>query len=454
MKTAQPARASLPKLLLAGLIALLAWTNVRLLLHSLADPYRKDLQQEYLLAKALVNGVNPYSPLPELTQRWLPGHQIKAFTHPTPHPFAIGWLSLPLAALTFPQAATAWLIFECLCLLLSIILWRRLRGQPLDLRAVALSFAVLLAWHPLSLELYTGQLSLVLLPLFLAAWLALRKGREVQGGLFLGSLVVLKMAGAPLLLWLAWQRRWRAVGAAAALWTGAHLLAMGLHGWPLVRDYYLKVGPQVSALYRPNFANLSLWTLGERLFGEMKWEFVSVPLWPAPGLAKVLTVLVPLAWLAWLLYAAQRAKSFDTGFALLMGGGLFLTPVAWVHYFVLALPALGLLFSRLAARNWPRWLTWQAGLALTPLCLSEELYFNLTKQFYSGVNAQGMSQVPALPALLTLIPLFCLCWLLWQFACFEVVPEVADEHLAGAAAPSNANLSPSGVTVLTGLGKG
>lgn len=412
-------RVSLFKILLVLLIALFAWTNAKLLLRSLAEPYKKDLQQEYLMAKALTNGVNPYAPLPELTQRWLPGHQIKAFTHPTPHPFAIGWLSLPLAALSFPQAAAVWLAFECLCLLAALALWRRIQGQPITPGALLWLFVGLLAWHPLSLELYTGQLSLVLLPLFLVAWLALRAGKDVQGGLWLGGLVVLKMAGAPILLWLAWRRRWRAVAAAATLWTSAHLLAIALHGWPLVRDYYLKVGPEVSALYRVNFANLSLWTLGQRLFGEMNWEFVSVPLWPAPLLVKVLTVLVPLAWLAWLLFAAERAPSFDTSFALLMGGGLFLTPVAWVHYFVMALPALGLLFARLAAQSWPRRRTWLAALALSPLCVSEGLYFNLTKQFFNGVNAQGLPLVGALPALLTLIPLAALTCLLWQLLWLE-----------------------------------
>jgi hypothetical protein len=304
---------------------------------------------------------------------------------------------------------------------------------------------VLLAWHPLALELCLGQLSLCLLPLFLLAWLALRQGREAVGGLWLGALVILKMAGVPILLWLAWRRRWRAIGAAAALWTAAHLLAISLHGWPLVRDYYLKVGPQVSAIYRLSFANLSVWTLGQRLFGEMNWKFVSVPLWAAPGLVKLLTVLAPLILLVALVWAAERARRFETAFTLLMGVGLFLTPVAWEHYFVLALPAFYLLFQRLAKLEWPRWPTGLACLSVAAISISEGVYFEAVKHFFQGTTAAGLPLVGALPALLTLIPLLAVGVLLGQMVALE---RPLEETPASVKLAVDWQATPAGETVL------
>jgi hypothetical protein len=403
--------------------AFLLWVG-----QSLNTPYKKDLHSGYLLAKAMSHGVDPYVPLADLVKRWLPERATGEFVHPTPHPFAVGWLCLPLSALNYTQAAVVWLVFEIICLLIALLLWQRLMGYPKTLLDWALGLTLLCAWYPLALELWFAQLSICLLPLFLAAWLALRKGRELTGGLYLGALVVLKLMGWPILLWLAWQRRWRAVAAAAAFWLGAHGLAVSLHGWVMVRDYYLKVGPLVGFLYRNHDANLSLWTVGQRLFGEMHWYFVSVPLWHAPKLASALAVLVPVGVLGWLVFCAARARQFDTSFALLMGGGLFLTPVTWEHYFVMALPALALLFQRLAARHWPRWQTGCAVLLLGAASMPHVAYVPLLKPFAVGTTAGGLLIVPALPALLTMLPVAALGCLLWQMVRLEA--PVAAVHTA------------------------
>ena len=60
--------------------------------------YKKDFLSGYLLAKALQTGVDPYLPIPELTQRWLPEHNVTGLVrHPTPHTLAMGWLCYPFA---------------------------------------------------------------------------------------------------------------------------------------------------------------------------------------------------------------------------------------------------------------------------------------------------------------------------------------------------------------------
>ena len=405
------------KVLMVGLVATVASLNLYWVFQSRAQPYRKDFQTEYLMARALANGDNPYRLMPDLARRWLPAAESQtaaSFPHPSPYPIAVGWVSLPLAALTYQRAVDAWLAIEGLCLGVAVALWYRLRGRRVMLPWVILTSLGLFAFYPLALEVGTGQLSVCLLPLFMGGGLALRRGADATGGLCLGGLVVLKLMGGPILLWLAWQRRWRAVGWAAAVWVGVHATAIGLHGWPMVRDYYLRVGPLVSEHYRTHAANISWWTLGTRLFGEINVRLVSVPLWDEPRLARALGILIPVGALWLLLRAGRRTTRFDTAYALLMGGGLFVSPVAWVHYFVMLLPALYLLFQHLVARRWPLAHTGAAVLLVNGIVVPTSLYFELVRPFVRGVTAEGLPIMGAVAALVWAVPMAAASLLLWQ----------------------------------------
>lgn len=398
-----------------------SWLWAERLAQSLRQPYAKDFRSGYLLAQALRHGVNPYLPLPELGRLWLPENpQLETdFPHPTPHPFAVGWLCLPLTALTYPQAATVWLLFEVACLLASVILWLRLVGWPVrwwPVRwwSVGALLVVLTSWIHLMTDLFLGQLTLCLLLLFLLAWTALRAGRDGWGGVWLAGLLVLKLMGWPIVLWLAWQRRWRAVLVTGLVWLGVHGLAMALHGWRLVADYYLKAGPAVAAFYRARDNNFSLFSLGQRFFAPSGHYLSIVPWWNAPHLAKLLTVLVPGVFLLSLWWAVRQVRCFDTAFAFLMAAGFWLSPVVWSHYFLLAWPALGLLLKRLAARGWPGYETSAVGGLLLLLWLPLGVYFAGAAAFAHGTTASGLPIVSATAATLTLLPAVALGLLLWR----------------------------------------
>ena len=343
-----------------AIVAVLAsvWLNLGLVVNSLADANTKsDLKAEFLMANALAAGVDPYTSLDVLATTWLPGQGVGKLTHPTPHPIFVGWLCLPLAALTFPQAAVAWFVFEVLCLVVGVLLWLRIEGQPLRAWLVILLVIGLIGWFPIAMELGLGQLSILLSALFLGSWLALVRGKDSVAGACLGTMVLIKLVGVPVLLWLALKGRWRVVGSAAALVTGAHLMAIWIHGWSLVLGYYTTIGPLVAQQYITRPTNLSVWSLGVRLFGT-------------EALATALT----LALLGVLVWLAARARRWDTSLPFLFGGGLFLSPVAWVHYFVMAVPAMAVLTRRLAASAWPRWPTRAAAAAFVLVSIAEVFY--------------------------------------------------------------------------------
>lgn len=387
--------------------------GITLVAQSLSTPEQKDLMQDYLLAQAMAHDTDPYLSLSELGKLYLPEYPVTTLFYPTPHPFAVGWFCLPLVLLRFEHAAVVWLLFQLVCLAISIMLLFRIVGLALERWRIAAIYFFVLGWWPLILELWWGQLNLCLLVLFLGAWHALRQGRDELGGTLMGCLLLLKLTGWPIVLWLVLQRRWRGVWAAGLFWAGGHLLAIGLHGWGMVRDYYFKFGPQVGAIYGVWELNFSVWTIGQRLFAKSGHYFVSPPLWDSPPLVKALTVLVPTAVLVLALRAALRVRSFDTAFALLMAIGVVLNPIAWQHYLLLVAPALVLLLHHLSALRWPRQMTCGVISLVVALSLPQTLYVDLAKLFAVGTNTAGLLIVPTAPALLSLITLVALCFLLW-----------------------------------------
>jgi hypothetical protein len=419
---------SVTKILLLVIAYCFSLLGVIITYQSLRNPYLKDVRQGYLIAQAMVHGVNPYLPLPELEKLWLPEQTVTNLPHPTPHPFAVGWLCLPLVLLHYQQVAVVWIILQLSCLVFSIKLLLRVLNSALGIRyALTISF-LLLGWRPLMLELWWSQLNLLLLLLFLLAWHALRRGKDNLGGALLGSLLLLKFAGWPIVLWLVLMRRWRAVWLAGVVWVVAHLLAIGLHGWGIVFDYYFKVVPQVNAIYRARELNYSAWTIGQRLFTESGYYIVWSPLWNSQLLAKTVTILAPLTLLILALRTALRVKHFDTAFALLMGIGIVLNPIAWLHYLLLALPALVLLLRRLHGLHWPRQITCVVISLIISLSLTENFYLDLARLFAVGTNISGQALLHTLPALLTMIPLGALCLLLWLLVRLDLQE---DQRVAG-----------------------
>src|SRR5262249_2347242 len=151
-----------------------------------SEIYKKDFIQEYLMARATMNGINPYLPLPDLAALLMnyPGYWWLA--HPTPHPPIVGALSLPLGFLTYENAAIVWLIFEVACLFSSLLLFLRWWEASLKPARIAILFGFAVGWSPVVASLWVGQLNCCLLLLLLSAWLALRAGKDALGGGLLG----------------------------------------------------------------------------------------------------------------------------------------------------------------------------------------------------------------------------------------------------------------------------
>lgn len=311
--------------------------------------YRKDFIQEYLLAKAVLNNIDPYLSCPELARRVHLNLPNPIHLHPTPHPPPVIVLALPFGFLPYQQAASFWLLFEISCIILSAYLLSSLwihKGQRENRFGSTLCISLLmLAWTPFQEELILGQLTSMLLLTLTGAWLALRQDKDLKGGIFLGCVLCIKPIAWPIIAFLALKRRWRAVLSAAAVMGLANLASIWFIGLEQVANYYLKVGPAVSIFHRAAEKNLSVWTIGWRLF-EGTGSLVSLgvsapPLLHAPELARWVSLALPLAVLFIGLALSLQGRCLDFSFGILVCVSILISPVAWSPYFMLlAIPLL------------------------------------------------------------------------------------------------------------------
>ena len=356
------------------------------------------------MARAILNGVNPYLPLPKLAEQWISGSGFFQLNHPTPHPPAVGLLSLPFGLLIYETSALLWLFFELLCLLASVCLILRWWEVELKPWTVIATFLFILGWGPITDDLWYGQLNSCLLLLLLCGWFALRAGSNAAGGAFIGGMVTLKLAAWPIVLFLALRRRWSGVLVSASTIFTIHLGAIIVVGSAVVKDYYFNIGPSVSSVYRGYENNFSTWTLGGRLFAEFRHNFVTLPLWSDPSLAQLLTYLVPAGFLVFGLALAMKAKQFDTSFGILVIVGILVNPIAWNHYLVLALIPIIIAVRRIGAMETPQVMAIAMFVIYIILCIPPGARVAATLLFSRQTTSNGIAVVPLWAGGITLLP--------------------------------------------------
>ena len=361
--------------------------------------YNKDFISPWLMARATLAGVDPYLPLNELAEIFLPHARYDHFTHPTPHTPIMGLLFLPFGLLPYEAAAAAWLLFELVLLGGALIFFLRWWGAPRTGGRLLLLAVLACGWRPLVEDLWFGQVTLLLLLLLTGAWHFLETKREARGGLFLGGLMAIKFIGWPILLYLLARRRWRSVGAALAVVVAANLLAAAVLGADRVATYYTKVGPAVGRLYRLHDYNYSAWALGGKAFEGGGHYHRIAPLVRAPRLAAIAPVLAPGLALLCGLGLCLRRRGDDLAFAVLPGVSILVTPVAWPHYTLLLTIPLLLLARRLRDLGWPRRAT-LAALGLFAAASWSSAFYNVAAGAFVGRD------VPFHIGALNLLPAF------------------------------------------------
>jgi len=384
--------------------------------------FKKDFIQEYLISKSVLAGVDPYLSLPILADRFMGPLPNLVFQHPTPHPPPVALLCLPLGWLSYEHAAVVWFIFELICLSVSVAFLLRWLGVEKMVVFSSLSAFLILVWTPIAHELIYGQLTAMLFLLMVGAWQALRSGKDIRGGIFLGTAVAVKLMPWPLIIFLMLRRNWRATFAAITTTMVANVAAVTLIGFDRVSHYYLKIGSTVSGLYHAYYFNFSLWTIGWRIFdgtGSPVLGGVNAPpLFNAPAIAPFISIVVSFSMLILGLALALKVRDFDNSFGIIICLMVLVSPVAWNHYLIITLIPFVIVVKNLSLLKWPDKETYLALCIFVTFLIPPPGLHKLISLLAGNVIGHGQVQscsfAVSLISLLPTIALLGLLWLVWR----------------------------------------
>lgn len=318
---------------------------------SVPSVYLKDIKQEYLLARAVLDGENPYALQPALAERYLPAVTPYVLPHPVPHPPFVAVLATPLGLVSYETACAVWLGLELMLLLVvvwSIAVSHEHSRSP---ACVLAAFCILLLWPPVAAGLLYGQLSTALAALLIGCWLAFRGGRQRLAGLLLGVSVAVKLIPVAIAGYFLVKRQWRvvlwSVGTCAACWA-IGILALG---GDAVRTYLVD-GLSSAAYYRGYEGNYSVVGAVYRVFAGNP---SLAPLVDLEWAAGPLSTLAALAVLCVAAVAVARADDPDAEFSLALCAMLLASPLTWLHYFTVLVWPLWVLARRVHAAGWEPW---------------------------------------------------------------------------------------------------
>lgn len=273
---------------------------------------------------------------------WRQGHSaylsfVDAHAFPNLTPPILLALYGPLTWFSFHTAARVWMLLSLA--LLGAVAWStRDRVQPW---ALAL---IVVGTRPISSGIVNGQISIVLLGLMTAAWLASERGDTRTEGLCVGLLCLIKpFYGLFLLYWL-WQRRFRLISLAVATMVVGTLVGLALVG---IQEYVTWVVLLNHVNWQAHPANASIWGIAARLFDVRQTTAPPqvTPLHVSIAL-RVAAQMVGVCVVGWVtLRAIAHDRRPAAVYAVLGYAGVLLSPLGWVYYLLVPLPPLLSLWS-------------------------------------------------------------------------------------------------------------
>lgn len=298
--------------LVAGLtIAVLAVANLP------PNLYSRDLAQDYLAARALRDGLDMYTPLPDLSERYFP-IRITSMPTPTNHPPVVILLSVPLSLPPYEVVFPLGLLVN-VALLLVVGRWLGL-SVPGSL--------VLAAWPPVWWVLFLDQFEVLLLTLAMLGWRQHESGHPWRAGFWFGLAATVKFYPVVFLVPFAARRQFRVLLGAAAVLALGQAVNLAMVGPAGLIHYYREVIPEVTQRYVYMAINASPHGALLRLLGG---SADVTPIVDAPGLAFPLAVAVSLLGLAAMAWLHPRAAPLAS---------LVTLPAAWSYQVLLALPEI------------------------------------------------------------------------------------------------------------------
>ncbi len=241
------------------------------------------------------------------------------------YPAAVATLFMPLALVDYP---TAFFMMAAINLaLLGIVVWTLARELGLSRIQSELLVICATALTSIYVTFMQGQLSIIVMLIFLGAILNIRKGNHVAGGVWTGLLAIKPALLPILLLWFLLRRKWRGLGAALAVAGGIAAASILLAG-PGSLPAYLSLVRQM--------ASGAITTVNVRVMPNVRAliEFL--------GWGSLAWVLAVLAIAAAFLLVQHSAHNVDSEMGLLIVSTILVAP--HIHVYDLALLLIGVGF--------------------------------------------------------------------------------------------------------------
>jgi alpha-1,2-mannosyltransferase len=293
---------------------------------SIGQHFAFDFHQFWQGGRDVLNGRSPYPPAGSLPHGGDPTlgpveiQQVFKFPYPAPAALAL----VPLGALPFGVAAAFFVIGSIAAVFLALRLL-----EVADWRCYGIVFGSITTLGALRLGTFTPLLLLGLA----ASWRF--RDRPWVAGPIVAALIVVKLFLWPVLIWLVLSRRLRTAAIASVLALAVTLASWAALGFAGLSDY--------PAL---------LSTLADSVQGK-SWSVVAfgLSLGLSATFAKALAVALGVAALGVALFAPGE-KHDPWAFALAVAAAILLSPIVWLHYFLLLAAPLAIAFPVLC----PAWL--------------------------------------------------------------------------------------------------
>jgi hypothetical protein len=300
----------------------------------------EDFIEDFVSARAILEGKDPYAPLNDLIQRYVP-MGLARFPHSNAHPPLLMLASVPLVPLSYELAAPLWF---ALSIVLLFLVGRSLKLSPW----ASLAFA---AWPPIWGAIGLGGSEMVLLAIIVAAWALARERRDWPAGALLGLAAALKLFPALLFVPYVARRRFHVVAGGVFSFGLGQAVNVLLVGPAALANYYFRALPAFNQMFVGDVVNISPHGALLRIFGGAA---DLSPIVSAPFLVLPLTVVISLIGLVGLVRLRPEAGAVAL---------LVLLPSVWTNYAALAMPQVVYLWRTrerrlltvlvMAAASWP-----------------------------------------------------------------------------------------------------
>jgi hypothetical protein len=379
--------------------------------------YNRDFVTVYLMARCTWTGDDPTRSLRSLAEDHL-GVSLSPEWRDDPAvlPPPSALITAPMGLMDFKTAAYVWWFLDTCMFICSILLLLSRKAINTSRWRILCVLLFLLGIPPVYLNLYVGQVVILIFLLLVGFLRSGQVGREGLAGAFLGSTILLKFLTWPMFLAPLVLRKWRTLFVAAVVISAGYVSAALVFGFNNV-IYFFTGLPKLGGKLLSDPTNFSIVALVHRIFvGTHTWGDLAVnapPLVAIPALARPLSAILQIFLLTTACWMLRRRPLVEWS-SIMICLALLVGPVTRDHYFILAtIPVVEIIFG-IRENKYP-YLDLAVLIGSVSLLVIPHYRLLQVSAMIGGypVHREGPIELPFWPAAVSMLPIFGLMMLTW-----------------------------------------